>query len=111
MITDLGLNWQQVSHPTKEVAFEQEVFRIFPKGRDGKTRPVSIHRTFIHVRDRRWPGQVTFKRYLHQKQWHWKDSRDSKSCSELAVVKELADMCCGGDKEQAKDLIIKAMLS
>ena len=91
------------------VAADSEQFRIFPKGKDGKTVPVWRVNHFLYLRHVNG-DLVVFKRYLHMKRWYWRDSRDSKPCTESAVVTEVARMLFQGDAGQAQDLLVRMLL-
>ncbi len=91
------------------VSTSTESFRIFPKGQDGKTRPVNIVRTFITL-VANTGDEVVFKRYLHRKQWYWADSRMRGPVSEHHVLSEIARMAYGGDQTAAASLIVKALI-
>jgi hypothetical protein len=94
-----------------EVQVRPETFRIFPKGRDGKTRPVTIRRVWVDVRRETLTGDysgMTFKYYSHQKNLFWGDSRKKGSCSKAHVRDELARMIFKGDKSCAAEFIAHA---
>ncbi len=100
------MNWTRIG--TWHANADSETFRIFPKGRDGKSRPVTLVRNFLYLRH---PSgtMVVFKRYLHQKKWFWRDSRDTTHCPEHHVVAEVARMVFGGDRGKAMDLVSAAI--
>jgi hypothetical protein len=92
------------------VSHDAETFRIFPKNRAGETVPVTRFNYFLYLRCT-FSGQlVTFKRYLHQKNWFWRDSRDAKPTDDRSVQKEVARMLFKGDEGKA-GLLLTSMLT
>lgn len=90
------------------VSADTEKFRIFPKGRDGKTVPVWRINSFIYLRCVRSGALVVFKRYLHMKQWYWRDSRDKRPCDEGDILREMARML-GVPLQRAGDIAIACL--
>ena len=93
-----------------EYTIQNESFRIFPKGKDGKSRPVWVKRAFIHIRRKLLDdtfAEVSFKYYLHQRNFYWRDSRHKTSCPELHVREELARMLFGKCENQASKMMVK----
>ncbi len=88
------------------VSSETERFRIFPQGKDGTVRPITRINNFLYLRCLRSGQFIAFKRYLHLKQWYWRDSRDTKPTSEREVVSEVARMLFGGDENRARDVLV-----
>lgn len=91
-----------------EYTIQNESFRIFPKGPDGKTRPVWVKRAFLHLRRKVLDGtlsKIFFKYYLHQRNFYWSDSRKKGSCTKHFVRKELARMLFEKDEEKALALM------
>ena len=91
-----------------EYTVQNESFRIFPKGPDGKTRPVWVKRAFIHLRTRLLDdtfSAIFFKYYLHQRNFYWHDSRQKGSCHKRHVNKELARMLYEKSEEKAEQLM------
>ena len=95
-----------------EVSLEREQFRIFPKGPDGKSIPVTLRRVYVHLRRKLKNdtyATLFFKYYLHQRNFYWADSRHDKgSCPRHHVESELARLLFKGDKENAKRLVDQA---
>jgi hypothetical protein len=95
-----------------QVRIRPDKFRIFPKGADGKTRPVWIRRVFVELQRTLDSGVVvslTFKHYLHQRHTYWSDSRDTKgSRPRHHVRQELARLLFDKDQDQAKRLMLEA---
>jgi hypothetical protein len=91
------------------VSSERESFRIFPKSKDGTTRPITRVNQFINFTCLRSGSTITFKRYLHQKNWYWRDSRDTKPCDEGAVHREMARML-GLTVPQAQELALACIM-
>lgn len=94
-----------------DVKVRPESFRIFPKGRDGETRPVTIRRVWVEVRREKLDGThggMSFKFYLHQKNLYWGDSRKKGSCSKAHVRRELARMVFQRDEAMAEELMAAA---
>jgi hypothetical protein len=86
------------------VSYDIEQFRIFPKDAQGKSRPVTRINQFLYITNRH--GTLTFKRYLHMKSWHWRDSREPKPVYEIDVINEVARILFDGDKDRARDLLV-----
>ncbi len=91
------------------VSAESETFRIYPKNKKGESIPVTRVNNFIYLRDAGSSKLVVFKRYLHCKQWYWRDSRELKPVHEADVVSEIARMLFGGSQALAVDFIIQAI--
>ncbi len=81
------------------VSAEREIFRIFPKAADGTTRPITRNNQFLYL-----------KRYLHQKQWFWRDSRDAKHSDEGHILSEVARMLFGGEQYKAQEILLAAIM-
>ena len=96
---------QQIGDYT--VHAESERFRIFPKNRHGQTVPVTRINHFIYLTHKSGV-QVTLKRYLHMKNWYWRDSRDKGPCDEMHVVSEVSRML-GVSKDKAVDVILAGL--
>lgn len=101
--------WTHVG-PNYRVMLDSEMFRIFPKGRDGQSIPVTISRFYINVQHATSKELVTFKRHLHQKRWKWNDSRSKGVVSEQHVLGELARMLYGGDRAKAEGLVLACLM-
>lgn len=69
---------------------ETETFRIFPQGKDGTTRPVTIIRQFLFMKHEKSGLQTTFKRFLHMREWKW--HIEGKLHDEVQVRKLLGGM-------------------
>jgi hypothetical protein len=93
------------------ITTDRDEFRIFPRNKHGQTRPVRIVRIFIKLTEDTTKEEITFKRYLHRKQWYWGDSRVNGPVSDAHVIGEIARMAFGGDHGAAVTLMIKAMTS
>lgn len=91
------------------VSADRETFRIFPKNRAGQTIPVTRINNFIYLECVKGGGTVIFRRYLHMKQWHWRDSRDVRPCDESDVLRELKRML-GVSEDQARDVALSALM-
>ena len=94
-----------------EVRLDNEVFRIFPKNKDGQTFPVTVRRSFIYLRRENLLGEydgITFKHYLHRRNLYWSDSRQKGSCARHHVSRSLARLLFKGDEEPAKMLMAEA---
>jgi hypothetical protein len=93
-----------------EYTIKNESFRIFPKGKDGKTRPVWVKRAFLHLRRKLLDdtfAEIFFKYYLHQRNFYWADGRQKGSCHRRHVRKELARMLFEKNEERATALMTK----
>ena len=89
-----------------EVAVTSEQFYIFPENaKTGEQMRLSIDRTFFHLRHAKSQFIVTFKRFRHQGQWKWNDSRGTGSVNELHVVSEIARMLFGRDEMKSKKFL------
>jgi hypothetical protein len=101
--------WTQ--HGAYEIKLEKEVYRIFPKSKDGKSFPITIRRAYIHLRRELNDGStmlLSFKHYLHRRNLYWSDSRHEKgSCTKHHVRKELARILFKRDEDAAKKLMEK----
>lgn len=53
-----------------------EAYRIFPKGPDGKSRPIWIKRVYLTLRHNETLQEVLFKYYKHQRNYYWSDERE-----------------------------------
>lgn len=94
------------------VSVERETYRIFPKKKVGEktvTVPVTRSNIFLNLRCTRSGSTIVFKRYLHMKQWYWRDSRDQKPCDEVHVLEEVARMLYGRDTAKATDLLLSVV--
>lgn len=92
------------------VDYKREEFRIFPRGKNGKTVPVRRINFFITLKHIKHGDSIVFKRYLHQGNWFWRDSREKNWVYEDEVVSELARHLYRGNKEGAKNLITSMLL-
>ncbi len=91
------------------VSADSETFRIFPKNKKGQTTPITRINQFLYLRCAKSGVTTVFKRYLHQKRWYWRDSRDTQPTSESAVLSEVSRMLFQGNKDKAQDLLIKVV--
>lgn len=88
--------WQRVGD--YYVMSDTNVRRIFPKNeRTGKSVPVTLIKHTVILRHESSPegdasSDVIFSRYLHQKQWHWRDSRCKATSTRTDVVSEISRM-------------------
>jgi hypothetical protein len=70
---------------------EDATRRIFPKGRDGKSIPVTLDKRHLHLQHA--SGRVvTFTKYKHQGRWLYRDSRDKSSTTVRKITREAARM-------------------
>lgn len=102
------------------VTSDSETFRIFPKGADGKTRPITRINQFLYLTNDR-NEQIIVKRYLHQGQWFWKISTCEKHKYDLDIRDSLSRLLFPvpglrdgegrrlGDREKATDVMIGFM--
>jgi hypothetical protein len=92
------------------VSADSETFRIFPRNRRGETIPVTRINHFLYLRCTLSGMLVTFKRYLHQGAWFWRDSRDRTWAFEADVIAEVARMLFRGDEGKARDLLLAVLV-
>lgn len=92
------------------VSADREIFRIFPKAADGTTRPITRNNQFLYLRCAITGTLVVMKRYLHQKQWFWRDSRDAKHSDEGHILSEVARMLFGGEQYKAQEVLLAAIM-
>lgn len=85
---------------------DSEQFRIFPKGADGTVRPIPRDNRFLYLRCKTSGSLTVFKRYLHQNNWFYRDSRDKARSDETLVLNEIARMLYNGDKDRAGSLLV-----
>ena len=71
------------------ISSESEMFRIFPKNRQGEVRPVTKINQFLRLRNSQG-GDLTIKRYFHQGQWYWRLSTEDKPVYDLDVRDQIA---------------------
>ncbi len=95
-----------------EVNLEHERFKIFPKGPDGKSIPITLRRVYVNLRrllkDDTY-AKICFKHYIHQRNFYWSDSRHDKgSCPRHHVESEVARLLFKGDKIKAGRLVDQA---
>ncbi len=95
-----------------------ETYRIFPKGRNGEAIPVTKVNNFLTLRNAAKGVEVTFKRYLHMKQWYYRCSLDKEPIHELDVRDTVARILFpipgkldgegrkAGDREKAVDVLL-----
>lgn len=85
---------------------DSEKFRIFPQNRFGEVTPITRENQFLYLRCQTTGSLTVLKRYLHQKQWFYRDSRDKNRSDETLVLGEIARMLFNGDKERAGSLLV-----
>lgn len=90
------------------VSSDSETFRIFPRNKKGESIPVTITRTFLHLRHAAG-ALVTITRYRHRRDWLWRDSRYDKPVTYRQVVDNVASMLFKGNKATAADLLQAAV--
>jgi hypothetical protein len=95
-----------------------ETYRIFPKGKNGEAIPVTKVNNFLTLRNAAKGVEVTFKRYLHMKQWYFRCSLDKEPIHELDVRDTVARILFpfpgkldgegrkAGDREKAVDVLL-----
>jgi hypothetical protein len=71
---------------------EDATRRIFPKGRDGKSIPVTLDKHHLHLRYGEGNATVTFTKYKYQGRFLYRDSRQEKRSSFNDIVKETQRM-------------------
>ncbi len=88
------------------VSADSETFRIFPQNAKGQTIPITRINQFLYLRNATG-GLVVLKRFLHQKEWRWRDSLVEKTVDEVLIRKRIAGVLFGGDEERATDLMVR----
>jgi hypothetical protein len=76
-----------------DIIQNEENYRIFPKGQDGKSRPVRVWNRHIICKHKRSGETVTFKAYLHRNTVYYRDLRDSGPSTYRDVHAALSRLC------------------
>lgn len=96
------MEWQTIGNYA--VMCDSDTFRIYPKGKDGQTRPVTISRLLLNLRHIPSGEAFYFKRHLHQGKWKWIDSRTG-SVTESEVLNEVSRLLFKGDMERGGNVL------
>lgn len=86
------IKWNQAGESNYEYQIWDLSRKIFPENKDGKRIPINLV-TFRLTLRHKISGSSTFHKYLHQKKWYWRDSRNEKNCPRREVVKEDSTVC------------------
>lgn len=89
------------------VTADSETFRIFPTNKKGQTIPITRINQFLYLRNPSGAGLIVLKRFLHQKEWRWRDSLVEKTVDEVLIRKRIASTLFKGDEGKATDLMVR----
>lgn len=104
--------WQKIEDSNYSYMFETDDFNIYPKDKNGKTRVVAVKRRLFHFKHNTTGEIITFKFYLHQKQWYWSDSRMAKgNCGEQHVMTEIARIAFKKNENTARSMVRSLFMS